>query len=176
MSPDGSQVYVTGISAGRLTTVAYNTSTGGRVWATRVANSAAGDSLAVSPDGAEVVAAGRDIGASGYYDYLTVGYDALTGAKLWTQQYDGPGDHQDIATAVAYSPSTSAVYVTGYSDPAQSDLYDYATIAYSVPDPSWDARREVAQERGRRFPRAGALSEAKRRPSPAIPPNRPGSR
>jgi hypothetical protein len=66
-------------------------------------------------------------GATGY-DYLTAAYSSL-GTLLWTNRYNGPGNSNDCAQALAVG-SSGNVYVTGYSWGTNSS-YDYLTIAYS---------------------------------------------
>lgn len=64
-------------------------------------------------------------------DYETVAYSGA-GVPLWTNLYHGPTDFylEDFATAVAVDKSGN-VFVTGYSTGINSDVWDYATIAYS---------------------------------------------
>jgi WD40 repeat protein len=54
---------------------------------------------------------------------------ASSGAQLWLRRYNGPGNGDDSATALAISPNGRTVYVTGRSTGATSGL-DYATVAY----------------------------------------------
>ncbi len=69
--------------------------------------------------------------ALGHLDYATVAYNTGTGAQLWVSRYNGPGDGNDIATAVAFNPSGAAVYVTGGSAGSGTGD-DYATVAYDA--------------------------------------------
>jgi len=63
----------------------------------------------------------------GYGDYYTtVGYDS-SGNLLWVERYDGPGNLDDVAYAIALDGSGN-VYVTGWSWNGRN--YDYATIKY----------------------------------------------
>lgn len=87
--------------------------------------------MAVSPDGKEVFVTGRSTGQGSNYDYATVAYDAATGAQLWSERYNGPGNRNDVADSVAVAPGGDAVYVTGTSQDATAG-YDYATVAYSA--------------------------------------------
>jgi DNA-binding beta-propeller fold protein YncE len=67
--------------------------------------------VAVSPSGSVVYVTGSSDAASRAADYATVAYNAVTGARLRTARYNGPGDGADIACALAVSPSGKAVYV-----------------------------------------------------------------
>ena len=143
MSPDGSKVFVTGtgvrVGTGQAyATLAYDVSTGQRLWVRRYQGPGNGAdiaaSVAVSPDGSKVFVTGASAGVwptpPGYYDYATVAYDA-TGATLWVRRYNGPGNSHDVATSVAVSPDGSRVFVTGHSwGYGAPGNYDYATVAY----------------------------------------------
>jgi PQQ-like domain len=141
VSPDGSQVFVTGDSmcgcgAGGLdgfSTVAYDASTGTRLWVARYAQQAPGGySIAVSPDGSRVFVNG---GAPGYLNpATTIAYDAATGAQLYVIP--------DPATrvpwhALAVSPEGSTLYVaTDNTSPCQYQVAAYDT---SNGTPRWTA-------------------------------------
>jgi WD40 repeat protein len=87
--------------------------------------------LAVSPDGARLFVTGLSHSASHGWDYLTVAYDASTGAKLWSVRYNGPGDGYDAAWALGVSPDGTLVFVTGQSK-SSGNGGDYTTIAYNA--------------------------------------------
>jgi outer membrane protein assembly factor BamB len=136
VSPDGSEVFVTGESEGstgvpELVIVAYDASSGAKLWARRyrTGGSASGVDLGVSADGSKVFVTGTGDGATSGSDYATVAYDASSGAKLWARSYRRPGE--DYAGALAASPDGSAVFVTGSSQGSTSGR-DYATVAYAV--------------------------------------------
>jgi outer membrane protein assembly factor BamB len=142
VSPDGSTVFVTGYSAGPLTsfdyaTIAYDATTGTPVWTKRYVGPVlefGGDfpqSIAVSPDGTAVLVTGYSEGRSTSVDYATVAYDAATGGTLWTKRYDGPGSGPDYASSVAVSPDGATVFVTGDSYSSTTGA-DYTTIAYAA--------------------------------------------
>src|SRR5439155_19968356 len=133
-SPAGSSVVVTGVSrsscAPDYATVAYDASTGHRLWVRRY-NGPANDydeatALGVSPDGYTVFVTGFSTVRRADGDYATVAYDAATGARLWLRRYDGPGNGYDAATALGVSPDGSRVFVTGNSFGSGSGS-DYAT-------------------------------------------------
>jgi hypothetical protein len=82
VSPDGRTVYVTGNSAGKgtgrdITTIAYRTATGARIWLKRYASPGSGfdgaRALAVSPGG-RVFVTGTSAGPSGSQDFATIAY------------------------------------------------------------------------------------------------------
>jgi hypothetical protein len=139
VSPDGSEVFVTGYSAGPTSdtdyaTVAYDTSTGARLWARRYDGGYGSDlanALGVSPDGSEVFVTGYSAGPTSDTDYATVSYDASTGAKLWSKRYNGPANSYDHASALGVSPDGSEIFVTGDSEGSTSGA-DYATVSYDA--------------------------------------------
>ena len=139
VSPGGSRVFVTGASQGTRSgpdyaTVAYSAATGARLWVQRYSGPGHGNdgahSVAVSPDGSRVFVTGESRGAT-TTGYLTVAYSATTGAQLWVQRYNGPGNGNDAAWSVAVSPGGSRVFVTGASQGTKLGP-DYATVAYSA--------------------------------------------
>jgi hypothetical protein len=141
VSPNGTAVYVTGFSTGVVNrfdygTVAYNPSTGAKLWA-KSYNGPASDTddandIAVSPDSSTVVVTGASIGADFSIDYATVAYDATNaGAQLWVKRFNGAAHHDDFAYSLAIRPDGSAVYVTGEST-ASNGFLDFVTLAYSL--------------------------------------------
>ena len=140
VSPGGRRVFVTGESQGARSgldyaTVAYSAVTGARLWVQRYDGpgngSDAASSMAVSPGGRRVFVTGESHGGQVGPDYATVAYSAVTGARLWVQRYDGPGNGSDAASAVAVSPGGRRVFVTGASRGNRLGP-DYATVAYST--------------------------------------------
>ena len=85
--------------------------------------------LGVSPDGTQVLVTGEAFQGEAYA-YLTVAYDASTGATRWVNLYQGPGRY-NAAAFLGVSPDGSEVFVTGQSS-GPSTGYDYATIAYDA--------------------------------------------
>ncbi len=111
------------------------TAPGSQLWASRLSGPRnvldRPSSLAVSPDGKTVFIAATNQAAASGDDYATVAYNTATGARLWTQRYNGPANHSDVVTAVAVSPTGTTVFVTGLSETGTGGA-DYATIAYNA--------------------------------------------
>jgi DNA-binding beta-propeller fold protein YncE/lysophospholipase L1-like esterase len=144
VAPDGSRVYVAGLTAGMLAdpdmlTLAFDSATGARLWAARYDGPAGLEDGAMdvvaSPTGERVFVTGHSDGGYdlSYMDYATLAYDSETGAQLWLRRYDGPAGRGDWPQAMAISPDGARVFVTGHSDPDQDyDFYDCATVAYAT--------------------------------------------
>ena len=140
VSPDGSTVFVTGTSGTATTrndyaTVAYDAATGAQLWVTRYSSPGKNDDsaggLAVSPDGSTVFVTGDSPGGGTGDDYVTVAYNAATGAQQWLTRYNGSGNGSDLAAWIAVSPTGGAVFVTGISAGSTTGN-DYATVAYNA--------------------------------------------
>ena len=137
LAVDGSgNVYVTGRSQGAGTdydyaTVKYNAS-GQQLWIARYSGPYRDLANAIAVDGSGnvyVTGQSEPVFGSNIYDYVTIKYDA-SGAELWVAHYNGPGNDDDVASAIAVDGSGN-VYVTGRSHGAGTD-YDYAAIKYNA--------------------------------------------
>jgi uncharacterized delta-60 repeat protein len=131
-------VYVTGYSTGSdsgydYTTIKYNPS-GTEDWVARY-NGAANlldiaYAIALDASG-NVYVTGWSVGLGPFgtsYDYATVKYDS-SGQEQWVERYDGTGDTDDQAYAIAVDSSAN-VYVTGYAIDSNG-VSDFTTIKYS---------------------------------------------
>ncbi len=129
-------VYVTGISDGYTSTHDYLTikySPGGKqLWASRYngPGNFYDDAYAIAVDrSGNVYVTGGSVGSKSDYDYATIKYSPA-GKQLWISRYNGPGNREDEASALALDGSGN-VYVTGYSNRWGSDD-DYVTIKYNA--------------------------------------------
>ncbi|MGB8658078.1 MAG: SBBP repeat-containing protein [Candidatus Zixiibacteriota bacterium] len=133
---DGSgNVYVTGGSYGSGTDKDYATikyyPNGDTAWVRRYngpGNSSDGASAMAVDGSGNVYVTGFSYGDGAGADYATIKY-LPNGDTAWVRRYDGPGNGEDQASAIALDDSGNA-YVTGFSDGTGSYNYDYATIKY----------------------------------------------
>jgi WD40 repeat protein len=144
VSPDGTKVFVTGPSTHDSSSGPYNydyatvgyASNGSQLWASRYDGPAAGTDfpfdIAVAPNGSQVLVTGRSIGPSGTYDYETIGYTPLHGYLIWQRRQNGAANGDDEARALAVSPDSSKVVVTGTSDGTSAYGRDWLTLVYST--------------------------------------------
>jgi WD40 repeat protein len=140
VSPDGSRVFVTGdlhhsSGGGTIHTVAYDSVTGAQLWSSSgPGHDDRAAAVDVSADGSRVFVVGSTFGhvnGEVSHDYLTLAYDAATGARIWKRLYTHPvGYSEDLAAALGLSPDGSSVFVTGASD--DGVFTDYATVAYKA--------------------------------------------
>ena len=129
-------IYVTGFSLGMGTggdyaTIKYDTN-GTQLWIARyngpLGNGGDGaDAIAVDGSG-NIYVTGYSPGSGTSYDYATIKYDT-NGSQNWVARYNGPGNGDDWANAIAVDGSGN-IYVTGESVGSGTD-YDYATIKYN---------------------------------------------
>jgi hypothetical protein len=128
LSPGGNRVFVTGLvqtgtGSAEYGTVAYDATTGARLWARRYTGSGA-TALAVSPELKKVY-----VTCMSHFKYGSLAYSARTGALLWARFYGGLRPASG-ASSVAVSPGGTVV-VTGTSRGGSGTDHDYATVGYS---------------------------------------------
>ncbi len=130
---DFGNAYVTGYSCGSGALGDYATikyySNGDTAWVRRYNGPGDDDdeawAIAVDDSG-NVYVTGNSCGGGTYTDYATIMYDS-SGREVWVAIYNGPGDLDDGANAIAVDGSGN-VYVTGESGTVYD--CDYATIKY----------------------------------------------
>src|SRR5262249_4417290 len=84
---------------------------------------------AIAVDGqGNVYVTGSSYGIDTAFDYATIKYNAQ-GNQVWEARYNGPGNRNDWARALAVDSQGNA-YVTGSSEGVGS-LTEYATIKYN---------------------------------------------
>jgi hypothetical protein len=133
---DGSgNVFVTGSSASSVTlndylTIKYS-GAGVPLWTNRYngpgSETDVANAMVVDGSGS-VIVTGQSRGFASV-DYATVKYSG-TGLLLWTRRYNGPGNSNDTAHAVAVDGSGNVI-VTGQSHFSGASLFDQITIKYS---------------------------------------------
>src|SRR5439155_4755192 len=114
-------VFVTGYSTDSIGNEDYATikysNAGVPLWTNRYDGPANGEDRpsAIAVDGSGNVFVTGESGNPDYQflDYATIKYSSL-GVPLWTNRYDGPGNNQDSAYAIAVD-SSGTVFVTGRS-------------------------------------------------------------
>jgi len=132
---DSGNIYVTGYSTGSgtfkdYTTIKYN-SEGIEQWVDRYNGPGNYEDYAyaiVADSLGNVYVTGESIGSGTAYDYTTIKYSDA-GIEEWVMRYDGLGNNDDKANAIALD-SSGNVYVTGSSIGSGTGI-DYVTIKYS---------------------------------------------
>jgi uncharacterized delta-60 repeat protein len=124
--------YVTGISDSMkqdYATIKYDPN-GNELWVARYNGPGNGDdnarAVAIDSSG-NVYVTGYSYDSTTSKDYATIKYDS-NGNELWVRRYNGPGNSDDDARAVAID-SWGNVYITGWSY-GSGTYFDYATIKY----------------------------------------------
>jgi DNA-binding beta-propeller fold protein YncE len=175
VSHDGSQVFVTGHSWGGSSfndyaTIAYRSTDGAQLWATRFdgprGGSDAGTDVTSSPDGTRVFVTGistQTADRSSLSDYQTVAYDAANGAVKWTKRTASRPNTSNYPYRIVVSPDGNNVVVTGTTDEHATDWDpDFFTVAYSASTGSklW-SHRDFGEPYQPAYPNGLAASNAR---------------
>jgi len=138
VSPDGSRVYVAGVSTSAVTgddwtTLSYDAGTGDQLWVAGYHGDGAGAdhawAIGVSPDGSRVYVNGFTWLDATDYDYMTIAYNSAGGAVAWRQRTGG--GRSDLSDLLAVDPTGARVFVSGESDSGASGTLDFLTLAYA---------------------------------------------
>ncbi len=139
-SRGGDVVFITGKiigtpTVGEMLTIAYNASTGTKLWARRYINPDGFESgpsaMAISPDGSVLFITGFGERQTSGDAFTTVAYNASTGKQLWTALFNGPSNLTDDANAITVAPDGQTVYVSG--DGTETTLNtECETVAYNA--------------------------------------------
>jgi len=140
VSPDGRQVYVTGVTPDGYPIVAYDAQTGERLWVAHAPESGVVGFigwLAVSPNSRLVYFTGEvELAAGSETGMTTMALRASTGGTVWSSTLQDPRGLQVRPAAIAVDTKGHRVFVTGSAGqlntyPTQ-DAPDYATVAYQA--------------------------------------------
>jgi hypothetical protein len=145
VSPDRTKVVVTGPSTHNLdtstglnydyATLAYDTSTGTRVWVRTFDGPDGLDdqpaAIAIAPDSSQVIVTGYSTATSTKADFLTIAYTLPHGFTIWQHRQNSTASGDDLATALAIAHDSSRVAVTGMSAGSGTD-FDWMTAAYTT--------------------------------------------
>ncbi len=131
VSPDGSRVFVTGLSCilptcwNQFTTIAYDPLSGAQLWLKTYGGNGFQSIpylVTVSPDSTRVFVTGSHQDLANYVG-ATVAYDAGTGSQLWARGYK-----QEVGETLAVSPDGTKLFVTGSGSPYPTVIaHDAAT-------------------------------------------------
>jgi hypothetical protein len=144
VDPKGTRVYVSGSSSFHVAeagttfvTLAFDASTGARLWKARGPIYQCGEyepqAITIVPDGSTVAATGvAGDGCNEFFEgFLTMGYDAATGERTWMGYYTDYSNPGPGGVAIEATSDGSEIVQTGMQISLSYDTEpDYGTIAY----------------------------------------------
>lgn len=117
VTPDGSKVFLIGTADGHPVTIAYNASSGARLWSARSAwTTVVGISLfsAIGPDGGSLYTIeDLDAGDPSGFGYRVVSRETSTGVVIWEAGYDVGLTGIEGVTGLVVAPDGSTLYLAG---------------------------------------------------------------
>lgn len=127
VAPDGSRVYVTGVSGRNAHTIAYDAGTGAKAWSSSYDGPEGGVDqgfeVVASPDGERVFVGGGSSagGGTSNYNYLVLSYAARPnpngeieeGDQIWATRFDNGIGGTDVAQTLAVSADGRHVFASG---------------------------------------------------------------
>ncbi|MBI2968316.1 MAG: hypothetical protein HYY40_10975 [Bacteroidetes bacterium] len=121
----------TATSGMNMVTIKYDASSGATLWVSEYNGPAnvddGGFAIACDKSGNTIVTGFNFTLIYLYHDFVTIKYN-FYGDSLWIRRYNGAGNSNDLALAMALDDSDN-VYVTGYNFTLVA--HDYATIKYT---------------------------------------------
>jgi hypothetical protein len=143
LDPQGNPVITGWIISGAhaYTTIKYDKRTGQAIWVARYSNGNLNYARAIALDtNGDIFVSGTSRGSAIGFDYATIKYDGQTGQQLWVARYNGPGNGNDGAYAIA-TDVRGDVFVAGYTTVSVNNS-DYLTIKYDGQTGQllWEAR------------------------------------
>jgi uncharacterized delta-60 repeat protein len=133
---DGEEsVYVTGTVWGSVNTdfmtIKYD-STGAPRWEQQhghgdITISDGANDIIIDPVGASVYVTGWGGGPSAQIDFITIRYNAISGAQQWLKSYHAPNSTWNSSQAMAWD-NQGNIIIAGSSSPP----YDYTTLSYNT--------------------------------------------
>lgn len=139
VSADGGTLFVGGgasvdrLNAAAWVVIAYDATSGAELWWSRCVMDgfASTSDMGLAADGTMLFVTGADRSSAGTGGWATVAFDAATGDRLWVKHLyrSRGGEGYGVATALAISPDSETLFVTGYN---QGRSVDYVTLAYDA--------------------------------------------
>ncbi|MEA2783639.1 MAG: hypothetical protein QOK29_5198 [Rhodospirillaceae bacterium] len=156
LSPDGGTLFTTGVVTSRhnndtATTIAYDTASGGRLWASRIQRDlwdARVPKVEAATDGSGVVVAATYVDGDGHVEFVTADYGPSDGARRWLRR-EPMGDYQARVIDLALSPDGDRAYVGGFGSTVAGAQSGWLALAYDTAvggAPTWIRSAPLSSE------------------------------